>query len=207
MLATWDAFLMEAWDVCIATKMLVKVNDRIKFLSRKSMLLDKDSMRVLVTTLIQCHFDYASTSWFLGLAKLLKGKLHISQNKLIRVILKVSPRTHLGKSCFQELNWLLVEARVSQIRLGSVYRSIYGSVPRYLTDYFPHVRDAHNRSTRSDIFNLCLYRFKSNPGKGMFLYTEASEWNVFSLPIKTTSSMGSFKNKVKNCLTCSVQLR
>ena len=79
----------------------------------------------------------------------MKGKLQIAQNKLIRVVLKVSPRTHIGRSCFQELNWLPVEARLSQIRLGLVYRSIYGPAPRYLSDYFPRVRDAHNHSTRS----------------------------------------------------------
>ena len=79
-------------------------------------------MKVLATALIQCHFDYASTSWFGGLSKLMKGKLQIAQNNLIRVVLTVSPRTHIGRSCFQELNWLPVDARVSQIRLDLVYK-------------------------------------------------------------------------------------
>ena len=85
-------------------------------------------MRVLATALIQCHFDYASTSWFGGLSKLLKRKLHIAQNTLIKVVLKGNLCTHISRSGFQELNWLTVEARVSQIRLGLVYRSICGSV-------------------------------------------------------------------------------
>ena len=42
-----------------ANKVLGKVNARTKFLARKSKLLDKDSMRVLATALIQCHLDYA----------------------------------------------------------------------------------------------------------------------------------------------------
>ena len=46
--------------------MLGKVNASTKFLARKSKLLDKDSMKVLATALIQCHFDYARTSWFLA---------------------------------------------------------------------------------------------------------------------------------------------
>ena len=192
--------------VSMANKVLGKGNARTKFLARKSKLLDKDSMKVLATALIQCHFDYASTSWFGGLSKLMKGKLQIAQNKLIRVVLKVSPRTHIGRSCFQELNWLPVEARVSQIRLGLVYRSIYGPAPRYLSDYFPRVRDAHNHSTRSGVADVCLYRFRSNAGKGTFLYTGASEWNELPLPIKTTSSLNSFKNKVKICLMSSVPI-
>uniref|UniRef100_A0A8C7QXU9 Reverse transcriptase domain-containing protein n=1 Tax=Oncorhynchus mykiss TaxID=8022 RepID=A0A8C7QXU9_ONCMY len=184
--------------VSMANEVLGKVNARTMFLSRKSKLLDKDSMKVLATALIQCHFDFASTSWFGGLSRLMKGKLQIAQNKLIRVVLKVSPRTHIGRSCFQELNWLPVEARVSQIGLGLVYRSIYGHAPRYLSDDFPRVRDVHNHSTRSGVADMCLYRFRSNAG--------ASEWNELPLPIKTTSSLGSFKNKVKICLMSSVPI-
>ena len=53
--------------VSTANKVLGKVNARTKSLDRKSKLLDKDSMKVLATALIQSHFDYASTSWFGGL--------------------------------------------------------------------------------------------------------------------------------------------
>jgi hypothetical protein len=114
---------------------LGKVNARTKFLGRKSKLLDKDSIKVLATALIQCHFDSLVLPGLGGgLSKLLKGKLQIAQNKLIRIVLKGSPHTLIGRSCFQELNWLPVEARVSQIRLGLVYVSIYGSAPRFLTD-------------------------------------------------------------------------
>ena len=100
----------------MATMVLGKVNARTTFLFRESDLLDKVSSRGLATPLIQCHFDYASTSWFGGLSKLLKGKLkllkgklQIAQNKLIRVVLKLSPHTHIDMSFFQELYWLLVE--------------------------------------------------------------------------------------------------
>jgi hypothetical protein len=55
--------------VSMANKVLGKVNARTKSLARKSKLLDKDSMKVLATALIQCHFDYAGTFWFGGLSK------------------------------------------------------------------------------------------------------------------------------------------
>ena len=139
----------------VANKVLGKVNARTKFLARKSKLPDKDSMKVLATALIQCHFDYASTSWFGGLSKLMKGKLQIAQNKLIRVVLKVSPRTHIGRSCFQELNWLPVEARVSKIRLGLVYRSIYGPAPRYLITFL--VLGMHTITAPDQVLLMCAY--------------------------------------------------
>jgi hypothetical protein len=64
--------------VSMAIKVLRMIKTRTKFLARKYKLLDKDSMKVLATALIQCHFDDASTSWFGGLSKLMKGKLHIA---------------------------------------------------------------------------------------------------------------------------------
>jgi hypothetical protein len=68
----------------MATKVLGKVKARTNVLARKSNLLDKDSMSVLATALIQCHFDYASTSSFGGLSKLLKGKLQIRSRPINR---------------------------------------------------------------------------------------------------------------------------
>ena len=79
---------------------------------------------------------------------------------------------------------------MSEIRLGLVIRSIDDSAPRYLADYFPHVRDAHNHSTRSGDANVGLYRFRSNRGKDTIFYTVVSERNVLPLTIKTTSSLG-----------------
>ena len=61
-------------------------------------------MKVLATALIQCHFDYASTSWFGGLSKFMKGKLQIAQNKLIRVVL-----LHLHCLLFGVLGWVSVQ--------------------------------------------------------------------------------------------------
>jgi hypothetical protein len=84
----------------MATEVLGKINARTTFWARNSKLLDKNSMRVLA--LIQFQFDYSITSWFGGISILLKGKLQIAQNKLIRVVL--SPCAHIGRSCFQEFN-------------------------------------------------------------------------------------------------------
>jgi hypothetical protein len=93
--------------VSMATKVLGKGNTRTKFWARKSKLHDKNSMRAPATAPIQCHFDYSSTSWF-----------ELAQNKLIGVVLKVSLRTHIDRSSFQELNWLPVEGVLDQTGLG-----------------------------------------------------------------------------------------
>lgn len=57
----------------MAYKVLGKVSGLTKFLARTSRLLDRESMLVLANSLILSHFDFASTSWFESLTKLLKG--------------------------------------------------------------------------------------------------------------------------------------
>ena len=83
---------------------------------------------------------------------------------------------------------------MSQIRLGLVYRSIYGPAPRYLSVYFPRVRDAHTITAPDQVLLMCAYTGSGVMlGKGTFLYTGASEWNELPLPINTMSSLDSFK--------------
>ena len=52
----------------IVNKVLSKVNGRLKFLIRKSKFLDLKTRISVVNAIIQCHFDYACSSWFLGVS-------------------------------------------------------------------------------------------------------------------------------------------
>ena len=58
-----------------ATKMLGKINGKLKFLYRKQSFLDNSLRRLLLNALIQPHFDYACTSWFPMLNKRLSKKM------------------------------------------------------------------------------------------------------------------------------------
>jgi len=44
----------------MALKVVGKVTARTKFLARKSVFLDRESWKLVVSSLIQCHSDYAS---------------------------------------------------------------------------------------------------------------------------------------------------
>ena len=71
----------------MAEKVLEKVNGRLRFLYRQSKYLNKRPRRMLCNTIIQPHFDYASSAWYPNLSKNLKSKLQIAQNKCIRYCL------------------------------------------------------------------------------------------------------------------------
>jgi len=72
-------------------------------------------------SLIQCHFDYASPVLFYGLTEDLKSKLQVTQNKLIRFVLNLEPRWHIGNEDFIKLNCLPVSDRVDQVTLCHVF--------------------------------------------------------------------------------------
>ena len=64
-----------------ANKVIKKANSRLKFLQRKGRYLNVYTKNLLVSALIQCHYDYAGSSWYLGLTKHTKQRLQITQKQ------------------------------------------------------------------------------------------------------------------------------
>ena len=80
----------------IVNNIVQTVNARLKFLYRQCSFLDGKLRKSICSALIQCHLDYACSSWYAGLSKTLKKKLQIAQNKAVRFIKYLGPRTHIG---------------------------------------------------------------------------------------------------------------
>jgi hypothetical protein len=76
-------------NIHVVSNIVSKVNGRLKFLCRNAKCLDPRSRKTLSTALIQCYFDYSCSSWYSGLTK----KLQILQNKVVRFVLGLGPRT------------------------------------------------------------------------------------------------------------------
>ena len=73
----------------MATKVLGKINAKLRFLYRKNKFLTSGLCRLLCNALIQPHFDYACSAWYPNLNKKLLIKLQTSQNKCIRFCLQL----------------------------------------------------------------------------------------------------------------------
>lgn len=128
-------------------------------------------------------------SWFTNLPQILKNKLQTSQNKLVRLILKLQPLTHLTPAHFSRLKWLKEEDRVSYIQLCMVHRIMENEVSKYLRNYFPRIPNRHNYSTRRSATDLVLFRFRSCMGS--FLYSSTVLWN--GLPTNKKTVLESLK--------------
>ena len=75
---------------------LNKANSRLKFLYRHREMLNLSTRKTLSSALIQCHFDYSCSAWYPSINKTLRDKLQIAQNKMIRFILNLNNRSHIG---------------------------------------------------------------------------------------------------------------
>ena len=67
----------------MALKVLKNINGRFRFLYKHGIYLNPKLRRMLCNTLIQPHFDYASSVWYPNLQKGLRDKLQIAKNKCI----------------------------------------------------------------------------------------------------------------------------
>ncbi len=73
-----------------------------------------------------------------------KNKLQIVQNKMVRFILHLQPRTHLMVDHMTELNLLRVSERAKQLRLNTTQKIYYNQAPQYLPTNFKKLGTGHN---------------------------------------------------------------
>jgi hypothetical protein len=181
------------------TNVIKKAHSRLKCLYRKGKYLNQYSKKLLVSALIQCHYDYGCSIWYTPLSKKLKTKLQTSQNKVIRNILNLLPRSHIGADIFRNLNWLPIESRVSQIKVTHMFRILNNESPKYLRDGISKMHEKHKYNTRSG--EMALFKPKLNTqGQKTFLYTAISQWNSLPKDVQSETTKEGFKKKVKKYL-------
>ena len=56
-----------------------------------------------------------------GNIKTAKNRLQVTKKKIIRFVLKMDPRSHVGANKFKYIGWLPVSSRVDQIILNHVF--------------------------------------------------------------------------------------
>ena len=181
----------------IADKIISKSSAKLKFLYRQAKHFDLQTKRLLTSALIQCHMDYASSSWYSGLTKTNKGRLQIMQNKIIRFLLNAPPRAHIGPDQFRQVNMLPVQLRVQQLKLNHMYNIVNNNAPDYMSASVSINSSGHN--TRSSTLSLVIPQVKSY-GATSFSYTGVKCWNSLPSQVRTCNSKLIFKNRVKQFL-------
>jgi len=168
--------------------------------------------------LFLCHFDYASHVWFYGITQQFKNKLQVTQNKLVRFILNLDPRSHVRHDILYDLNCLPVASRVDFKTLGHVFKIHSKDAPTYRMENFKPVTSSHNHKTRfrvevqdkqDDSFSFTdsgrfLFPRVKGFGKLSFAWNGCSLWNDLPQDIRDVSSVHAFKATLRKHLMCRV---
>ena len=153
----------------------------------------------LCSALILCHFDYSCSSWYDGLTKGLKRKLLIAQNKVVRFINPLGPRTRITADILAELNLLNVETLVKQLRLNHVHKIFYNLCPTYLKENFVRLNAVHLHVTISSRYNFLVPHCRSVE-HSTFYYRGIADWNSLPDWLKELEKPHGFKASLKKYL-------
>ena len=180
----------------MATKVLQRINARLRFLNRNRKVLNKALKRILCNALIHPHFDYACQAWFPMLTKALSKKIQCAQNKCIRFCLKLNYHTHLNKQHFKKINWLPVQERMNLRVCANVYKYFNHIIPTYMSDIF--IPQQTLIKTRNSMYRLKMQIKKTNMGQKSLSCLGPKLWNIISNEVKSSKSTNLFKHKLKN---------
>ena len=180
----------------MATKVLGKINGRLRFLYRKQSFLTSPLRRLLCNALMQPHFDYACSAWYPNLNKKLTKKIQIAQNKCIRFCLFMKNRSHIGIKEFKRINWLPTRERFEQCVCVGAYKFFNNSAPSYMSDIFNQINS--NQNTRSSTFGLEQPAKSKDLGQKGLSYLGPKFWNPLASQIKSVKSTNAFKHAIKN---------
>ena len=150
---------------------------------------------MLYSTLFQPIFDYGCNSWYRDLTCGLKHKLQTAQNKVIRLVLGVHPRYHIGFQHFKKLGWLNIQRRVDFFAAKHMFNIFHGKAPAYL-QYANRVSASHHHETRHSSMNFVMPLVRSQEHKG-FMFNAIRLWNELPCDVKACKSLTVFKYKTK----------
>lgn len=184
---------------CIINKCM----SRLKFLYRNADALDFKSRKLIVSALIQCHFDYGVSAWFWGLTKGAKKKLQVAQNKVVRFVLDLGPRSHIGQCELDRAGLLNVIDRAKQLMLNHMFNIYHQTAPYYLCQNFTRID--HGYRTRYMQNNFYI-RKPNVYERNNFNYQGPLIWNALPNNVKSITSKNLFKAKVKQFLRTQAHL-
>ena len=183
----------------IAQDVIKKAGARLRFLYRQAGSLNLTTRKILCNALIMCYYDYTCSSWYTSLSQHFKNRLQTMQNKVVRFILDLGPRAHIGQAERNKIGMLSVQDRVIQLKLNQVFKIFHEKAPVYLSANFTRTNSVHNHGTRDSSYNFIVPSNQGNVSH-TFFYSGIKHWNSLPNSIKQISNLAQFKKTVKKHL-------
>ena len=188
----------------IVLNIIEKSSNRLKFLYRYKDMLNDKCRKIMCSALIQCHFDYCCSSWYSSINKGLQNKLQIMQNKIIRYILNLGNRAHIGVIERERVNMFPVSDRVKQLKLNHMFKVKNGQCPEYMKENFRLIGETDLRiGTRATRNNFFLPRV-TGQAIHTFYFSAVKEWNRLPNRIKELTNIDNFKTSLKAYISSEI---
>jgi hypothetical protein len=127
------------------------------------------------------------------------------QNKIVRFILNLGPRTHIGQEELDRVGFLSVKDRVQQLKLSLVFKIFHGTSPDYIKLNFTRTSATHVYSIRGSPYNFFVPRIQGQ-ACSTFFFTAINHWNSLPNNIKQINEISMFKKSVKRYLSDQARL-
>ena len=162
--------------------------------------LSSAATKQLIHSLVSSRLDYCNSLLY-GVPKYKIKYLQRVQNVAGRIVTRCPRRDHITPH-LEFLHWLPVEFRIVFKILLLAYKCMNNLAPNYLSELVtPYTQEGYpTKATFEHRFkNSRIFKLKSY-GERSFTFAAPTEWNKLPLEIKTTSSVESFKSKLKTYL-------
>ena len=148
----------------------------------------------LANSLVSSRLDYCNSLYF-GMCKQNIQKLQRVQNSLARAITQTSKYQHITP-VLKDFHLLPVTQRIEYKISLLTFKTIMNGPPSYLHQLF--IPQTHYSSTRSSRTSaLFIPRTRTSFGKRAFSVAAPRIWNALPAVVRTTTSVSSFRSKLK----------
>ena len=167
--------------------------------------IDIDTAKMLASSLVLSHLDYANVV-LSGLPSKCIGKLQRVQNWAAKVVLCRS-KSDSSKEALKQLHWLPICQRIDFKDCCLVFKCLKGTAPSYLKDLIKVRSYARSTcaATSDDIELVVPFVRKSIFAERGFSVRGPKLWNSLPSNVKSSDNIFSFKRQLKTHLftTCN----
>ncbi len=160
--------------------------------------LTTDAVKSLVNGLVTSRLDYCN-ALLVGLPRCLIDRLQRIQNRAARLITRTQRHQHITP-VLKSLHWLPVSVRIEYKVILYAFKVLSGCAPTYLVDLVQ--QKSLPRSMRSSSYiQLMVPKTRTKTyGERSFRYAAARLWNSLPPSMRTLTTVGAFKRKLKTHL-------
>ena len=179
-----------------------KVSSKIGVLYRSSKKLSTDAKRQYYLSVIQSDLAYGSNAFYSSLPQTAKEHLSRLSKRGVRAIFSAPPWTHT-EPLLREMKLCSIDVRFKLKLLIHTYRLASSLLCQQYKLRSPS--NSTHSTTRSQLtLSLCIPSAARRPGTISPLFTSTLLWNSLPSPIRSASSLHTFRQDLQKYLGISV---